>query len=134
MSPWLNRTLHPQLAPRMNLRVHSGHCNLGIASGAFLAPVRRFTIGKPTMNSPTESLTYAFYHASVAVPTSYRAALCVWAQYLCTLQSVRHVHRAACYGFWLTPTWCFRKAPRLEPPASRAQSVELYVVALGFKK
>lgn len=25
-------------------------------------------------------------------------------QYLCTLQSVRHVHRATCYGFWSAPT------------------------------
>jgi hypothetical protein len=72
MSPWLNRTLHPRLAPRMNLRVHTGHGNLGVPSGAFFVSVRRFTIGKPTMNSPTGTFTYAFYHASVAVPTSYR--------------------------------------------------------------
>ena len=72
MCPWLNRTLHPRLAPRMNLRVHSGHGNLGMASGTFTVPVRRFTIGKPTVNSPTETSTYAFYHASVTVPTSYR--------------------------------------------------------------
>jgi hypothetical protein len=68
MSPWLNRTLHLRLAPQMNLRVHSGHGKLGMASGAFTVPIRRFTIGKPTMNSLTETLTYAFYHASVAVP------------------------------------------------------------------
>ncbi len=72
MSPWLNRTLHLRLAPQMNLRVHSGHGNLGMASGALLISIRRFTIGKPTMNSPTETPTYAFYHASVTVPTSYR--------------------------------------------------------------
>jgi len=73
MSPWLNRTLHLRLAPRMNLRVHSGHDKLGMASCALLISIRRFTIGKPTMNSPTETLTYALYHADVAVPTSYRA-------------------------------------------------------------
>jgi hypothetical protein len=56
----------------MNLRVHSGHGKLGMASGTLLIPIRRFTIGKPTMNSLTETLTYALYHASVAVPTSYR--------------------------------------------------------------
>jgi len=75
MSPWLNRTLHLRLAPRMNLRVHSGHDKLGMASCALLISIRRFTIGKPTMNSPTETLTYALYHADVAVPTSYRAEL-----------------------------------------------------------
>jgi hypothetical protein len=68
MSPWLNRTLHLRLAPRMNLRVHSGHDKLGMASCALLISIRRFTIGKPTMNSPTETLTYALYHADVAVP------------------------------------------------------------------
>jgi hypothetical protein len=55
MSPWLNRTLHLRLAPQMNLRVHSGHGKLGMASGAFTVPIRRFTIGKPTMNSLTDT-------------------------------------------------------------------------------
>jgi uncharacterized membrane protein YgdD (TMEM256/DUF423 family) len=72
MSPWLNRTLHPRLAPRMNLRVHSGHGKLGVAFGALSVPVRQFTIGEPTMNSLTETSTYAFHHASVTAPTSYR--------------------------------------------------------------
>jgi hypothetical protein len=56
----------------MNLRVHSGHGKLGMAFGVFFVPIRRFTIGKPTMNSPTETPTYTFHHASVAAPTSYR--------------------------------------------------------------
>jgi len=43
-----------------------------MASGAFFISIRRFTIGKPTVNSLTETPTYAFYHASVTVPTSYR--------------------------------------------------------------
>jgi hypothetical protein len=43
-------------------------------------------------------------------------APCVGAQYLCTLQSVLHVHRAACYGFWSAPTCRFRNAPRLKVP------------------
>jgi len=54
----------------MNLRAHSGHDKLGMASCALLISIRRFTIGKPTMNSPTETLTYALAHADVAVPTS----------------------------------------------------------------
>ncbi len=72
MSPWLNRTLHLRLAPQMNLRVHLGHGKLGMAFSALLISIRQFTIGKPTMNSLTETLTYACYHASVTVPTSYR--------------------------------------------------------------
>ena len=35
MSPWLNRTLHPRFAPRMNLRFQSGHNNPLPASSTF---------------------------------------------------------------------------------------------------
>ena len=39
ITPWLNRTLHPQLAPRMNLRYQSGTSIPGLASSALLISI-----------------------------------------------------------------------------------------------
>ena len=39
ITPWLNRTLHPRLAPRMNLRYQSGTSIPGLASSAFLISI-----------------------------------------------------------------------------------------------
>ena len=39
ITPWLNRTLHPQLAPRMNLRDHSGTSIPDLMSSALLISI-----------------------------------------------------------------------------------------------
>jgi hypothetical protein len=39
ITPWLNRTLHPQLAPRMNLRYHSGTSIPDLISSALLISI-----------------------------------------------------------------------------------------------
>ena len=41
ITPWLNRTLHPRLAPRMNLRYQSGTSIPGLASSAILISIHR---------------------------------------------------------------------------------------------
>jgi len=48
MSPWLNRTLHPRLASRMNLRLQSGHNNPDPALSALSISILPPTVGKPT--------------------------------------------------------------------------------------
>ena len=39
ITPWLNRTLHPRLAPRMNLRYQSGTSIPDLISSALLIPI-----------------------------------------------------------------------------------------------
>jgi hypothetical protein len=41
ITPWLNRTLHPRLAPRMNLRYQSGTSIPDLISSALLIPIHR---------------------------------------------------------------------------------------------
>lgn len=45
-TPWLNRTLHPRLAPRMNLRLQSGTNIPDLASGALSISIQLFAIGR----------------------------------------------------------------------------------------
>jgi len=47
ITPWLNRTLHPRLAPRMNLRLQSGTNNPDLVSSALSIFIRLSTIGRP---------------------------------------------------------------------------------------
>jgi hypothetical protein len=47
MSPWLNRTLHLRLAPRMNLRVQSSTSIPDLASGALSISIHPSTVGRP---------------------------------------------------------------------------------------
>lgn len=72
ITPWLNRTLHPRLAPRMNLRLQSGTNIPDLVSGALSISIRQFSVGEPTLNFFTETVTCAFYQAGAAVPISYR--------------------------------------------------------------
>ena len=46
ITPWLNRTLHPRLAPRMNLRLQSGTNNPDLVSGALSIFICPSTIGR----------------------------------------------------------------------------------------
>jgi hypothetical protein len=72
ITPWLNRTLHPQLALRMNLRYQSGINIPDLASGALSISICPFSVGEPTSNFVTETVTCAFCRTGAEVPISYR--------------------------------------------------------------
>jgi hypothetical protein len=70
ITPWLNRTLHPRLAPRMNLRYQSGTSNSDLASSAFSISIISPQSADHELQAKT--VTCAFHQARATVPVSYR--------------------------------------------------------------
>jgi len=70
ITPWLNRTLHPRLAPLMNLRYQSGTSIPYLISSAPLISIHRSQSADHELQ--TKTVVCAFHQARAAVPISYK--------------------------------------------------------------
>jgi hypothetical protein len=78
MNPRRARTLHPQLAPRMNLRVHSGLAHPCLSLNAASILFGRLTTGRTGHKSTPSKLLHASRRqAGTAFPIPYRVTSCL---------------------------------------------------------